>query len=75
MDVCDYLSDEGVSYVADNHPPVYTAQELAATEHVSGDQMAKSVIVYDGDEYVMCVLPASYRLNLHKVSKVLQAID
>jgi Ala-tRNA(Pro) deacylase len=75
MDVCEYLSDEGVSYVADDHVPVYTAQELAASEHVSGDKMAKPVIVYDGDEYVMCVLPASYRLNLNKASKALQAID
>ena len=75
MDVCEYLSEEGVNYVADEHPPVYTAQEVAASEHVSGDMTAKPVIVYDGDEYVMCVLPASYRLNFGKASKALQVID
>ena len=75
MDVCDYLSEEGVNYVAAEHVPAYTAQEVAANEHVSGDMMAKSVIVHDGSEYVMCVLPASYRLNLDKVSKTLDAID
>jgi len=75
MDVCEYLSEEGVNYVADEHPPAYTAQEVAASEHISGDMMAKPVIVYDGGEYVMCVLPASYRLNLGKVSKALKAID
>ena len=75
MDVCEYLSEEGVSYVADEHPPAYTAQEVAASEHISGDMMAKPVIVYDDGEYVMCVLPASYRLNLGKVSKVLESID
>ena len=75
MDVCEYLSGEGVSYVADEHPPAYTAQEVAASEHVSGDMTAKPVILYDGDEYVMCVLPASYRLNFGKASKALQAID
>ena len=75
MDVCEYLSDEGVNYVAAEHAPAYTAQEVAASEHVSGDMMAKPVIVYDGGEYVMCVLPASYRLNLDKVSKTLEAID
>ena len=75
MDVCEYLSEEGVNYVAADHAPAYTAQEVAASEHVSGDMMAKPVIVYDGGEYVMCVLPASYRLNLDKVSKTLEAID
>ena len=75
MDVCEYLSEEGVNYVAADHAPAYTAQEVAASEHVSGDIMAKPVIVYDGGEYVMCVLPASYRLNLDKASKALRAID
>lgn len=75
MDVCDYLSDEGVEYVAADHAPAYTAQEVAASEHVSGDMTAKPVIVHDGGEYVMCVLPASYRLNFGKASKVLQAIE
>ena len=75
MDVCQYLSKEGVHYIADEHPPAYTAQEVAAHEHVSGDMMAKSVIVHDGGHYIMCVLPASYRLNLGKVSKAVEAIE
>ncbi len=75
MDVCQYLSEEGINYIADEHPPAYTAQEVAAHEHVSGDMMAKPVIVHDGGQYVICVLPASYRLNLGKVSKALEAIE
>ena len=75
MDVFDYLTEEGVRYIADEHPRAYTAQEVAASEHVSGDMMAKPVIVHDGGRYVMCVLPASYRLNLGKASKVLESIE
>jgi len=75
MDVCRYLSEEGIEYISDEHAPAYTAQEVAAREHVSGDMLAKPVIVYDGGEYVMCVLPASYRLNLDKASKTLKAMD
>jgi len=75
MDVCQYLSDKGINYVSDEHPPAYTAQEVAAREHVSGDMTAKPVIVHDGVQYVMCVLPASYRLNLEKVSRALESID
>jgi len=75
MDVFQYLTEEGVNYIADEHQPAYTAQEVAASEHVSGDMMAKSVIVYDGGQYVMCVLPASYRLNFGKASKALESIE
>jgi Ala-tRNA(Pro) deacylase len=75
MDVFEYLTGEGVNYIADEHSPAYTAQEVAAYEHISGDMIAKPVIVHDGGQYVMCVLPASYRLNLGKVSKALDSIE
>jgi len=75
MDVCQYLSVDGVNYIAAEHAPAYTAHDVAAHEHVSGVMMAKPVIVHDGGQYVMCVLPASYRLNLGKVSRALEAIE
>jgi len=74
MDVCQFLNEEGVKYVSSEHPPAYTAQEMAAREHVSGDMAAKPVVVHDGREYVMCVLPASYKLDMDKLSDVRKAI-
>jgi len=74
MDVCEYLNEQDVEYVSSEHSPAYTAQEMAAREHVSGDMAAKPVVVHDGTEYVMCVLPASYKLNMDKVAKVRKAI-
>jgi Ala-tRNA(Pro) deacylase len=75
MDVFEYLTEEGVNYLADEHSPASTAQDVAAYEHANGDMIAKPVIVHDGGQYVMCVLPASYRLNLGKVSKALDSIE
>jgi len=69
MDIGKYLSEQGVSFETHEHPPAYTAQEVAAEEHVSGNIMAKPVLVRSPDGYVLCVLPASYKLDMAKVAK------
>jgi len=71
MKINDFLKAQGVHFSVHEHPPAYTAQEVAAEEHVSGDMLAKSVIVKAGGEYVMCVLPASYKLDMDKVADFL----
>jgi Ala-tRNA(Pro) deacylase len=73
MKVEDYLKEKGVAFEVHQHRPVYTAQEVAAEEHVSGDEMAKPVVVHANGNYVMCVLPASYKLDMERVAAVLKA--
>jgi Ala-tRNA(Pro) deacylase len=58
----DYLDREGVRYITLHHSPAYTAQEIAASAHVPGREMAKTVIVKLDGKIVMAVLPASYRV-------------
>ena len=41
----------------------YTAQQLAATEHVSGRFVAKPVIVFADDKLAMLVMPANRRVD------------
>ena len=67
MKIEEYLKKNGVAFTEHEHPPAYTAQEVAAEEHVSGDIMAKAVVVRADKEFVMCVLPASYKLDMEKV--------
>lgn len=69
----EYLQDNGVSFDIHEHAPAYTAQEVAAEEHVSGDELAKAVIVQAKKQYVMCVLPASCKLDMDKVAVKLRA--
>ena len=45
MDIETYLKDAGAGYEKHEHVTAYTAQELAAEEHVSGHAVAKSVLV------------------------------
>ena len=73
MDVETFLKDAGVKYEEHEHPVVYTAQELAAQEHISGDAVAKAVAVQADGRYVLCVLPASGRIDLDKLGKGLRA--
>lgn len=73
MKIGEYLKANGVEFTTHEHPPAYTAQEVAAEEHVSGKIMAKTVIAHAGDEHVMCVLPASCKLDMKKVAKALKA--
>ena len=70
MKIHEYLDQHGVAYTTHQHPPAYTAQEVAAEEHVSGNILAKPVLVRADNDYVMCVLSASYKLDMGKVAEV-----
>jgi Ala-tRNA(Pro) deacylase len=73
MKIQDYLAENKVAYQTHEHPPAYTAQEVAAEEHVSGKMFAKSVVVSADGKYAVCVLPASLKLDLAKTGKALKA--
>src|SRR3989338_3175292 len=58
-----YLDRENVPYQHDVHRTAYTAQEVAAEEHVPGKLVAKTVVVKADAQFAMAVLPASLRLD------------
>ncbi len=67
-----YLRERGVAYESQHHPLTYTAQEVAASEHVPGKELAKTVIARAGDDrLVMLVLPASGTVHLGKLADAL----
>ena len=66
----DFLNQSKVRYEVLHHPEAFTAQELAAIEHVKGRSHAKVVMVKTGAELLMAVLPADHRLDLEKLGKV-----
>jgi len=70
-----YLRDRQVAYLIQHHPQVYTSQNIAECEHISGKKVAKSVIVIaDGNEALL-VLPATARVDLDKARTCLKARD
>lgn len=73
MKVQDYLAERRVSFVTHEHIPAYTAQEVAAQEHVSGKRMAKAVVIKADERYALCVLPAHLKLDMEKAAETLGA--
>ena len=69
----EVLDQANISYEVRNHPLAYTAQETAATQHMSGREMAKVVIVKVDGSFVMAVVPAGRLVNLRKVRTELKA--
>lgn len=61
--VKDYLDTNGIKYVTISHSPAYTAMEVAASAHVSGNELAKTVMVKVDGKMTMVVLPASYKID------------
>jgi Ala-tRNA(Pro) deacylase len=66
-----YLDDNRVRYEVLSHPPAYTAQEIAAAQHVKGRDFAKVVMAETPEGPLMVVLPATRRLDLLKLRAVL----
>jgi Ala-tRNA(Pro) deacylase len=65
----EFLDGNKVKYVAMTHAPAYTAQEIAAAQHVPGKEFAKVVIAKAGSRYLMAVLEAPQRLDLDKLAQ------
>jgi len=59
------LDDNHVKYITIKHSPAYTAQEIAESAHIRGDELAKTVVVKLDGRLAITVLPASQKLNLN----------
>jgi Ala-tRNA(Pro) deacylase len=68
-----YLRENRVPFEAQEHPRAVTAQEVAASEHVPGKMLAKTVMVLADGEMFMLALPASYQVDLEQVAAALKA--
>jgi Ala-tRNA(Pro) deacylase len=68
-----FLMEHGIQYRTHTHPKAYTAQEVAEAEHISGDQMAKPVMLMADDALVMAVVPADHRVDLDRAKTALGA--
>jgi Ala-tRNA(Pro) deacylase len=67
------LERRGVVYEELHHPRAYTAQEVAAEEHVSGHRVAKVVVAVVDGRPVELVLPASRRVVPQRLREILFA--
>ncbi len=66
----DYLDKQGIKYVSLTHSAAYTAQEVAASAHITGKELAKTVIVELDGKMAMAVLPANRKVVLQDLRDV-----
>jgi len=65
-----YLDDNNVPYVTITHSQAFTAQQVAASAHIKGKEMAKTVIIKINDKLAMAVLPATYHVDFHLLKEI-----
>ena len=69
----EFLDKNKVKYVRISHSPSYTAQEIAAKQHFSGNEMAKVVMLAVDDNLVMGVVRGNDKISLNEVRESLGA--
>ena len=65
----DFLDKSKVKYISIHHSTAYTAQEIAASAHIKGENLAKTVIVKIDGKMAMAVLPAKFKIDLARLKE------
>lgn len=66
-----YLDQRSVPYELLTHRPTFTTTRTAEAAGVSGDKLAKPVVIEDADAYIVCVIPATRRLDFTALHRAL----
>lgn len=71
--VTDWLAAKRIHYRLVEHDATFTAAADAQVAGYAPEQSAKTVVLRDRDAYRLAVIPASCRLDLHKLRDILDA--
>lgn len=69
----DYLDEHGKKYVVVKHSQAYTAQEVAASAHIPGKEMAKTVMMKIDGDIKMVVLPSTHQVDFDQMKETVGA--
>lgn len=69
----EYLDNHNIKYVTIRHSEAFTTQEVAASSHISGREMAKTVMIKIDGALSMAVLPANHQVDFYLLKKALGA--
>ena len=69
--VNDYLNNAGSNYSVVTHPYTETSMRTAEAAHVTGEDVAKGVLLKDDEGYVLAVLPATHHVRVGEVQQQL----
>jgi len=69
----EFLDTRNIKYDIISHSPSNTAQQTAASAHIQGKDMAKTVMVKADGAMTMTVLPSNYRVDLALLQEAMGA--
>lgn len=69
----ELLDEHRIKYVIITHSLAYTAQEVAASAHIPGKELAKTTIVKVDGKLAMAVLPASAMVHVKRLKEAIGA--
>ncbi len=72
MTLQQYIQDQEITFDVIQHDKTRTSNETASVAHVSGNCLAKTVILEDEIGYVMVVIPASHHVMMSAVDDVMR---
>lgn len=67
----NFLEANGAGYEVVRHRHAESASRSAQAAHVPGDQLAKAVLIVDGETYRLAIIPATRRLHMGRLHQLL----
>ena len=71
--ILTYLKENGVPFTLSHHPKAYTAQRVAASAHIPGNILIKTVAVKIDGKMALAVLPANDRIEFKEFARQLHS--
>ena len=71
----EFLDSHHIKYFVISHSPAFTAQDIAAAAHVSGNELVKTVMVTIDGQMAMALLHASRHLDFDQLRKLCGSRD
>ncbi|CAN5904696.1 YbaK/EbsC family protein [soil metagenome] len=71
MDIQEFLQSRKIPFQVMLHRPMPSASRRARSLHISGHWVAKTVLIWADNRFVLAVLPATYRIDLDQFAEVL----
>ena len=67
----DFLESRRVAFEVIEHPHTDSSLRTAESAHISGDQLAKPVLLGDDSSYLLAVIPATHRLDVDRLNQIM----
>ena len=70
--ITDFLAQAGADYSIVGHPHSESSDTTAEAAHISGEKLAKGILLKDNRGYVLAVIPASHAMETGTLGQKIQ---